>query len=200
MDDKNNINGFDDQHKGLDVPKDYFESLAARIREQVAENDELRKIAPTLAEIPKYNPFIVPDGYFDELPALIQEKVIESGKVIPLKERFAWIFRPQMAIAAAITLLIIIAAVIMRNNSVSEEKVNVPFAVNDTSSSPEDTSIHASEEFALYSVDEATLIESVEGEEIAQATISDEPSVSNEDIETYLVENNIDVTSIINEL
>lgn len=196
MDDKNNINGFDEQD--FDVPGDYFESLASNIQERCMENDELRKIAPTLADIPKYNPFIVPDGYFDELPAVIQEKIIAVKKRFSIAERFVWIFRPQLAVAAGLVIIALITMLIMNNNSSSPENIENVIAHNSgQTDSVADSSLYASVEAVLYEVDEATLIESFEGENIA---VNNDEVASDDDIESYLVENNIDIAAIINEL
>jgi hypothetical protein len=205
MDDKNNINGQDDDLDNLapnlsrlgkngpfEVPGDYFDDLASRIAEKCADADELRELAPALSEIPKYNPFTVPANYFEELPSIIQEKCIKS----PARPSWiSWLFRPRLAIAAAV-LAAALAFFLTREWNDETRNNTTPVAMTDTLQN--DTIISANEEIALYSVDESLLIESVSSEQVAQ--VDDKPKGNNTDIEDYLVENNIDVGSIVSEL
>ena len=69
------------------------------------EDDELKKLAPTLFNLEKNNDFIVPEGYFDNLSYKIQElcnKKTEKKIVISWQQ----ILKPQFAI---ISLTIIIS-------------------------------------------------------------------------------------------
>jgi hypothetical protein len=45
------------------------------------EHEELRSLAPTLASIPKVDPFLVPEGLFERFPHQVQARVIVLAPV-----------------------------------------------------------------------------------------------------------------------
>lgn len=212
MDDKDNIH--EDEHlddlapslskltkgEGFGVPGDYFDDLASRIQQRIQEEKELREIAPMLSEIPKYNPFAVPGDYFEELPSRIQERVIENRRS-SWSEQLAWLFRPQFALAAVVIAIVAITVFLLVNNNGKENKMEVPIADNSTvHDSVSSDSLSVSEEEALYSMDESALVETLENEQATTNETTTANSDNEDDIVTYLVENDIDVASIVNEL
>lgn len=211
MDDKNNINEQDDnlehiaprlsalkKEQGFGMPGDFFDSLADKIQQKCADADELREIAPVLSEIPKYNPFAVPDGYFDELPALVQERCIASQRKASWAGWLARLLRPRFAAAAVAIVLVVITITFLMNGNdtrvdntdlVADNKMAVDSIAADTAFDLE----------GLYSLDETALFESLDGEQVAQMS-EDAIDISEEEVMDYLLENNVDVSSLVNEL
>lgn len=226
MDYKNNINEeLDDnlenlapnlsklkKEQGFTVPGDYFNELVSHIQQKCADADELEKVAPVLAQMSKYNPFAVPEGYFDKLPAKIQEKSVAGNRRSVWVEWLAWLLRPQFAIAAAVIVLAVIAGVLIRsmNSEVNRnpgQEMTQNEVKKDTSLTQykKDTSaqkVEAAELEALYATDESVLIESLSGEDLAQFAEAEQvhSHINDEEIINYLIEHNVDISTIANEL
>lgn len=93
--------------------------------EKQTYRDELREIAPELADIDRQNPFRVPPGYFRELPDRIMARIAEEERQ-PV--RGTWLDRqidlvvrilrhPQYALAlASLTIVLAVAAVMWLPN------------------------------------------------------------------------------------
>lgn len=66
------------------------------------EHDDLKPLAPTLASIPKMDPFVVPEGFFERLPHQVQARVTTRSTSLhwsPWVKRFA-LALPMVAVLA----------------------------------------------------------------------------------------------------
>ncbi len=139
-------------------------------------DDDLKHIAPNLFKIKKENAFSVPENYFETLPSLIQERCVQS------KKQFSWrqlLLRPAYSVSFLICLLagfITISYYVGQNQKTAESKL---FASADS--------------LAIEDFEESEIIESI-------AYDVNEKTSNNQEVEDYLIEQNIEVTQIINEL
>lgn len=208
MDDKNNIGPFDgpenlppafsklDKGNGFGVPGDYFDSLTDSIMDKCAEADELKETAPLLSEIPRYNPFEVPPGYFDRLPIAVQERCAEK----PALSWSAWlmqVFKAKYAIPVLAGIIVIaVAASLFFTDNTTTPNENL-IALADTIE-PIDTADEPASDLAdAYSIDESVLVESLDDASIAEDAAEE---ITQEELESYIADNNIDVSELINEL
>ena len=150
------------------------------------DHDDLKKHAPWLTKIEKRNEFQAPDGYFDSLPSIIQERCLESSRsaISEKLERFRFYFY-RLVIPVSFAAIIIFFGL----NYLNPADVD-----NDLTA--EEISIILEEDVSI-SIEETLLIEILMENESAQsAEFADE----DEDIIDYLIDNDIDLSSIINEL
>lgn len=161
---------------------DYFDSFTSKLQNRIDDFEEIKDVAPTLLNIDKYNPFEVPADYFEELPGIIQERVIESKNKPVVLEWLLLLLKPRFAFP----MIAIIVATVIGINYLNN-KVGVKNEAAD----------ELSLEDHLYYIDESEIIEQF----TADASAEDE-SVSEEknNIENYLLDNNIDESNLNNEL
>jgi len=148
---------------------------------------ELEAIAPTLSKIKRDNPFEVPEGYFENLPRLVSDRIKEhsTSHTVPIRTLVVrW-----TAIAASIALIAAVAFVLNNNTAPT---VNTDLALLDAEEIAE-----ALVSDGAYAVDEEDLVEMLIEEDEFYA--GDEES-SSDDIIDYLIDNDIDLSTIINEL
>ncbi len=152
------------------VPENYFEHLPLHMQQLV------------LAE-KKENTFEVPENYFELLPHIIQAKAHEKRRIAG----FDWQFQPKvklsLAMVTACTLAFVAYTFLFQSNSVNTQTAVL------TEVQPE----LSFDEQVMMNVDESTLIEALEP--ATEAAPEEENEISN-----YLLENNVDINSIINEL
>jgi hypothetical protein len=176
-DEEENLKGLPGNRNPFKADQDYFKSFSSRLQNKIDGLDEIQEMAPLLSAIPKYSPFEIPAGYFDELPTLIQERVLGSKK----GASFEWLisfFKPRFAFPALATILLLVAGITYMNKTTK---------LPDTELAEE-----LSLEERLYEIDESTLIESLTAENIIENTATrDENSIEN-----YLIDNNIDETTL----
>jgi len=189
------------------VPDNYFGNLPSFIEQE-------RHLATM-----KANNFIVPEHYFEELPDIIQGRIrseAEMGdvpadyfdtladriqskikkteakevKVIAFKD---YVFSKYTAVAIAATIALLLGwNTLMKNKDIVKEPATL--AMTET----EKTAFTQSQE--VYTLDESALIDELAGYENTgngQETVSE---VDQADIADYLLENNVDVSSMIKEL
>ena len=157
---------------------DYFEKFTSKLQNRIEDFEETHTEAPALSGLPKYNEFEVPADYFDELPTRVQERINKS-KTASIAEWLILLIKPRFAVPVLTVVFVAFAGInFMNKNAVSQ---NTEFA--------EEISV----EDQLLNIDESTLIES-----IASETNTDNGNVSSEDnsIENYLIDNNVDESSI----
>lgn len=150
------------------------------------DHDNLQKHAPWLAKIEKRNEFQVPAGYFDSLPSIIQERCIESSRttISEKLERFKF-YLYRLAIPVSFAAIIVFFGLNYLN----------PADVDNDLTAAEISIIL--EEDVNISIEETMLIEALMENESAQsAEFADE----DEGLIDYLIDNDIDLSSIINEL
>lgn len=163
------------------------------------ENDWMKE-APLLASLNRQHPFKVPDGYFEELPVEIENKISFGNHPFQVNENYfeqlhqnilsATVgepkpqakvikLRPSLIVITAIAACLIIFALFYFKSD--SGKIETAFNEEWT------------EENILAQVDESTLIEMISAS--SETTSND----SAEEIEQYLLDNNIDLTEITSE-
>jgi hypothetical protein len=149
------------------------------------ENEEFKKIAPHLFKIEKKEVFTTPENYFENLPGLLQDRVNEKAKT-----NAVFVPRYRMALVVASVSLLIF--------------VGIKFYT----SQPKETIEIASTEMAqnydnqyLASADETELAEQLDDETLDNALVQMDKTTgaSSDEITDYLMNDNIDLTTITNE-
>ncbi len=165
----------------FEADPDYFENFAGKLQHQIDELEEIKEEAPLLLAIPKYNPFEVPKGYFDELPTIIQQRCADVKPPLSIIEWVLCFVKPRFAIPIFATILLAIAAIYVMNKN--GELPQIQFADE------------AAIEEQLYNIDETTIIDALtdDADNLKQNN-------TNECIENYLIDNNIDESNFENEL
>ena len=165
----------------FEVPENYFESLSSSITNKCFLSTS------KLSEIKKENPFHVSSDYFEMLPQAIQEKIIASKNGTSLSEKLIWITKPQYSVSlVAIITVITIGAFFIYFNNPKETQTEL-IASNEISLNDQ-----------LSGIDESLLIETLTNNENSQGDNYKE--INNDRIVNYLIENNIDITTITDEL
>lgn len=189
------------------VPADYFNELALDVESTVAatqlvsENkfdvpanyfDELPKEIETgiiTSSFPKENPFEVPVDYFDHLPAVIQDKISSQAKKVKVLS-LDWFTKTQLlAVAASVVIVCLIGVKYWdKSNLISPEKT----VANLTKSTEKNV------DEGMENVDESTLEEALSEE--TESSSAQVQIASNDHIVEYLVDDHIDVNTLMNEL
>lgn len=141
--------------------------------------DNLENIAPFLSKMKKENHFKAPNNYFESLPEVISNKNLNSKEVQFSFDKLSW------RILIPITAVIIIFTVVTNLNSVNENDTLTYDQFSEYIIAQEDI------EFEDYLIYEAYA-------EILEA--EPEQESENEEYINYLMENDIDINSIIEEL
>ena len=155
-----------------------------KISEEV--NKELHKLSPTLAAIPKTNPFSVPEGYFDNLPGAVQNKIKASQK----RTRPLYLASWKISLAAASIALLMVTWMVFGPSPDS-----LPTYSLDEFSAEEIHSLFANDD--NFELDESMIVASyIESEAVWDG---EDPSLVDEEVIEYLIENDIELDLIINE-
>jgi hypothetical protein len=155
---------------GFSVPANYFEMLSENISAKVSS-------IPNLFSVLKENVFEVPDGYFIQLRNAIHENVSAQKEMIPVTAE-RWFKRPKLVLAyASVALMLIVTSVYFMNLNHMVTEKDISFS-----------DIYASD--IVSELDETSL-----------AAMLDEPSSSTStQLEDYMIDNNIDVSTLTDEL
>lgn len=192
MTEKNNIENDNDDLNGapnlsklngsnpFKTKSDYFENFAGKLQHHIDELEEIKTEAPLLISIPKNNPFEVPSDYFDELPTIIQQRCIDDKPSPSIMEWLLFLIKPRFAVPVFATILIAFSGINFMDKNAELQKMN-----------EEKISINEH----LYNIDETTIIEALTSE-----TNGFKKNDTNESIENYLIDNNIDEYNLGNEL
>ena len=159
------------------VSADYFDTLNEEVMKKVKSLPDFDSVSPV-------NPFKVPSGYFDSLPTIIQERIIE-GKRFSLREWLGEVVQqsfPKYALAFASIILLLLFSVKYFTRTIRVDYVQQPAV--------EQELLDAA---YLLQLDESTL-----AEVYSEETLS--PSAQENGIETYLLDNDIDLNSITDQL
>ena len=143
------------------------------------EDQDLKILAPTLFEIKKKNQFNVPKDYFENLPGIIQERCIQLPRENYFTSFFSSLFQKQI-VAGCLTLLIILAGGYLYFTEWDKSREN---------------NIMASDEY-LLELDEVVLMEILTVNKSFNANSENHNSAAID----YLIDNSIDIETIINEL
>ena len=142
-------------------------------------SDNLENEAPFLSKMKKENHFIAPEKYFEALPEVITNKNLNNKSLQFNFDKLSW------RVLIPITAVIIIFTVITNLNLVNENDILTYDQFSDYIISQEDIEI---EDYLVY---EAYA-------EIIETEVDTESE--NEEYINYLIENDIDINSIIEEL
>ncbi|PCH91177.1 MAG: hypothetical protein COB85_09420 [Bacteroidetes bacterium] len=148
---------------------------------------ELEDIAPSLSKIDRANPFEVPDNYFDNLPGVVSDRI--NGHSTPHSSTVRALVIRWTAVAASIILIAVLTFVLTNS---PEGNINLDLAQLDLDEIEEvlmDQGIYAVEEEELIDM----LLDSDEESFLEEINDLDE-------IIDYLIDNNIDLTTIVEEL
>ncbi|MBI2967147.1 MAG: hypothetical protein HYY40_04965 [Bacteroidetes bacterium] len=167
------------------VPENYFDSLRKNITEQCITGPETAGLSLQISGDKNENPFAVPDGYFDGLAERILEKTRyhTPGRVrllYPVTMR-----RTAYAIAAALAGILVIIGI-----TLFVYKIYKPL--------PKEQITHVTpadliESPVMYEIDEDLIIENIDDG-------NTESSGDEKDAEEYLINNNVDLNTLLNEL
>lgn len=167
--DDTNFKGIPKQHP-FGTEHDYFSKLNDRIMDRVNEFEELKDMAPTLNQIPKYNPFSVPANYFEEFPTDLQNKIADNKTSIKWTDWLVLLLKPSFSVPVLSVLLITFVGI------KNIDKIGEQTAIVQDSYSLYDE---------LENIDESMLIDEVVNNADDQVTAESE-------IEEYLIENEIE--------
>ena len=166
------------------VPGNYFEQLPSLIQNKIKQEEVF---APILSEIKKENPFQVPQNYFHSLPTIIQERITnekESWWTQYLNLLRQVFLNPRLTLALGIVVILVTVGVNKFYDSPVSPARMEPLTYEDVSNS-----------HYLNEIDEETLIETINSQEVSSSENNNQTS----DIENYLIDNNVDVALITNE-
>ncbi len=145
--------------------------------------EDLSKIAPNLSKIKKENSFKVPDNYFDDFPTIIQEK-ISTKPTFSFSKYLFFIFRPQFI--AVFSLIVIFF--------VSYSIFNSHLKTNTLSSNDIAEYIEQNQ----YDYDEDLFVDVIVND--PNIDITDDSDKNNKEITDYLINNDIDYSTLVNGL
>lgn len=93
------------------LPENYFENLAKKIVDKFELESELKEFS-VLSSIPKKNAFKVAPAYFESKTEDVKEKIhADKNQGGVVRQLFATLLKPQMAIAASLVLIVGISAI-----------------------------------------------------------------------------------------
>lgn len=93
------------------LPENYFENLEKKVVDKLELESELKAFS-VLSSIPKKNGFKVAPAYFESKTEEVKEKIhTEKSQGGVVRQLFATLLKPQMAIAASLVLIVGISAV-----------------------------------------------------------------------------------------
>ena len=145
--------------------------------------EDLSKIAPNLSKIKKENSFKVPDNYFDDFPTIIQEKISTKPSFFLSKYLF-FIFRPQVIAAFSLIVIFVVSYSVFN----SHQKTNMLSS----------TDLTEYFEQNLSDYDEDLLIDLIVND--PDIDISNNSDKDNDEITDYLINNDIDYSTLVNGL
>ena len=143
--------------------------------------EDLSKIAPNLSKIKKENNFKVPDNYFDDFPSIVQEKVTTRSSSFVSRFLF-FILKPQFIATFSILVIFFVTYSILNTHK--------------------ETNILSSNDIAEYfeqnqsDYDEDLLIDVI----VNDPNIDISNNTDNDVIIDYLIDNDIDYSTLVNAL
>ena len=150
--------------------------------------EEMELLAPALAKIEKLHAPQAPDGYFDRLPGILQDRINRQQKEYSPQVR---LLNPSTFAIAAGIILIGISLIVF---NFYKDKPKTEIAMLQSSNSISD--IMEIEEY--YNMDEELIVEALVNTTRLRRTEKD--SLNFEEEINYLLDNNIELSTIINEL
>lgn len=155
----------------FNVPPAYFDELPGKIMDQI-------NTLPDFSKNAQINPFIVPDGYFENLPSIVSENILVQKSKLELW--LSSIQRPRIAIPIAFaTIILLVGLFFYKQSSVSIVPV---------------------QELTAEDLSNSNFIQSIDEDYIVDIIANQTTDNSDESIEQYLIDNNIELTQIENKL
>lgn len=184
-----NLFGIKKEGDGFEIPRGYFDSMLDEIEAKQAIEESV------LSKIPKENSFEVPANYFEDMAYKLQNAIAEESSRVPVWQTWLQIvFRPRLVLAYASILVVLMGSFFFFNNQVPENKVA---EVAGTTAIVAPVSL---EDQLVAELDEALLAEALIDEEVETASPKSEKQKTDEKAVDYLMDNDIDVNTIINEI
>jgi len=143
--------------------------------------DELEKEAPFLSKIKKENHFYTPKNYFESLPDIITYKKLDNKSLNNIFDKLSYHFW------APITAVIVLSFIVFNFESAD---ISTEFTPSQLSELIIDEGYFEMDDYLIYEAYEELL-----AEEEKEAT-----AAYNDEYIDYLIENDIDINSIIEEL
>ncbi|WP_435579447.1 hypothetical protein [Gilvibacter sp.] len=157
------------------IPEGYFEGFEASVQARIAE-EELRELVTTPG-------FVTPDGYFETLtPKVIAQLQKPEPKVISLFSR-----RSLFAVASVAAAVVLIVSLVTNSGNTTTDTLAFDNIDTDT--------LEAYVNSDAIAFTDADLIDFVSEEDLESSLFSDE-SLTDESIETYLLDNLDDIDLI----
>ena len=159
---------------GFSTPPNYFDSFSSEVMKKIESLPDFESQA-------YINPFKTPESYFDSLPTIIQQRIIDQKKRKSIWGTIAEIISsplPKYSLAFASIFLIVFFSIKYFTRTIHVEYVQ------DTQSPEQLESIYLSQ------IDESVLWDAY----TEQQVIADDAQQN--EIEDYLIENNIDLNLI----
>ena len=153
-------------------------------KEYTSIKDELKDIAPTLADVPKKYSFIVPENFFEKFPVMVSDKIHAEKNKSWWEVVMQSVLKPKFALPVAV--LIAFGSYTYLN----QQTVIAPVETETV------TAEDLSQDEILSQLDENTI-----SDEYATIT-TDESATTTEttEMENYLIDNNTDLNTLENEL
>jgi hypothetical protein len=148
-------------------------------------SDNLENEAPFLSKMTKENHFSTPENYFESLPEVINNNILDNNKLRFNFDKLSW------HILMPFTAVIIIFIAIINLNSTEEDDTLSYDQFSEYIITENDFEFEAEMVYEAY----AELLETEENESSEDYEASEEQEYIN-----YLIENDIDINSIIEEL
>lgn len=153
------------------IPSSYFEKLPDNIMDKINSLPDFENKAIN-------NPFIVPDGYFENLPSEISVKITSQKSKL-----YTWLNnlqRPRIAIPIAFATIILLAGLFFYKQSTYTKSTQQEITADDVRNST-----------YMFNMDEDLFVDVLSNQN---------DSETDESLEQYLIDNNIDLSQIENKL
>lgn len=153
--------------------------------EPLNEQDELKRIAPTLHALPKAEPFVVPEGFFDRFPHQVQAAIVARDPELSP----AWSWWKRMALALPILALLGLGVWWLGTPA----SISTPVAFN-SDNLPDDPDV-------MEGIDESELLAFIdEAHDIPADLGSVELRLDEQELLTYLESENLDLADLITDI
>lgn len=138
--------------------------------EEIKEHD-LKMEAPVLFGMERRNVFHAPDGYFETLTSKIQDRIAAEKKMSILDKLIEMFFAPQSLIPVAAS-VVIIAFIFNANNYTAKDNT-------------------AGMDITYTELEQSGYIQEIDEQIITEAYLLADNSNAENELETFLIENNI---------
>lgn len=152
-------------------------------KEYKSIKDELKDMAPGLADIPKKDSFTVPENFFEKFPVMVSDKIHAQKNKSWWSELANVILKPAYALPV-VAIIAFGTYTYLNNQTIITPAEILSVTVEDLS-----------KDEILSQLDENIITD-----EIASITPEENLTTETTDIENYLIDNNTDINTLANEL